>query len=780
MERPPTKAIAAAAGALAVIAMCAVGVGARVRARVGAEAARRHVAIDVGRVRLGWFEVRLENVRIAPAGVRSVEARFDEVRVELSAFLAPQRVAASGGLVAVAGAADDVGEQLRAWRGAPDESGRGAGAHLELRAEHTALEWRDEPGAAPWLVAHDLSVARDSTGATFDVGTLTATRPPLEVSVVGANAHLGAGGVVSSARAEVVTVAWLLPAPRAEAPRVAPSEPVPPPLPVLRGHARPTAAAPQEVADASSPLVPIPDLHGWRMKIAALGAIAKTHLADAGNVTIAALSLLVREGDSKVAVGPAPLAVERRAGEVDVTFSSTPEAGATPLALRASLPLGAGDFVVSLAGGPVSLGLLGATEGTLGLESVSQSTISGKGRVALSASGDALTFDGAIDAHGLAVRHPRLASDVVRGLDLAVAARGVMTDRGALRLDDADATLGALRISAHGELEQAPDHFTASLGLALPTAPCDRLLESLPSALVPALRGAQMAGTLGAQARVAVDSRKLEDLVLSYDIEDHCKVAGVPPALDKERFTKPFAHAIYLPDGKLTEETTGPGTDGWTDLDRISPFMQVAVLTTEDGAFLHHHGFNHYAIRSSIIANLKARRFVRGASTITMQLAKNLFLTREKTLARKLEELILTDYLEQAFTKEEMMELYLNIIEFGPNVYGVTAAAAHYFGRRPAELNLAECLFLASILPSPTRYHRLFEKGEVGEAWLKHVRDLMVIAEKTGKISATELAQGLSQPIVFHDPKLPPPPPRPPVTSSHFLGDDPPEWQEMN
>ena len=142
--------------------------------------------------------------------------------------------------------------------------------------------------------------------------------------------------------------------------------------------------------------------------------------------------------------------------------------------------------------------------------------------------------------------------------------------------------------------------------------------------------------------------------------------------------------------------------------------MQVAVLTTEDGAFFHHHGFNEWAIRSSLVANIKAGRFVRGASTITMQLAKNLFLSREKTLSRKLEELILTDYLERTFDKNEMMELYLNIIEFGPDVYGVTRGRAALLraetrGVEPRRVPLPRrrsCRSRAS-------YHKLYEKGEV-------------------------------------------------------------------
>jgi membrane peptidoglycan carboxypeptidase len=151
-----------------------------------------------------------------------------------------------------------------------------------------------------------------------------------------------------------------------------------------------------------------------------------------------------------------------------------------------------------------------------------------------------------------------------------------------------------------------------------------------------------------------------------------------------------------------------------------------------------------------------------------MQLTKNLFLARDKTLSRKIEEVILTDYLEQAFRKDDLMELYLNVIEFGPDVYGVKRAAAYYFGRRPEELNLPESFFLASIMPSPIRYGRyLRDSGQVSEGWLRHVRALMEIAAKNGKVSRAELEEGLAQPIVFVRPGDPPPAPRKPVSSSH-------------
>jgi hypothetical protein len=399
--------------------------------------------------------------------------------------------------------------------------------------------------------------------------------------------------------------------------------------------------------------------------------------------------------------------------------------------------------------------------------------------VVLEGRGESLTFDGEIGVRGLSVQDRRLASEVVRGLDLSVGARGVMSDKGEVRIDDAEASMGAIRARLHGGFEQTGDHFSTAMDFELPTASCEALLGSIPTALLPTVRGAQMTGTIGGSGRIAFDTRRLDDLALDYGIEDRCKMVDVPDELAKERFGRPFVHRIYTHDGKLTDETTGPDTSNWTDFDHISPFMQAAVLTTEDGAFYHHHGFNHAAIRNALLANLKARRFLRGASTITMQLAKNLFLTREKTLSRKLEELILTDYLEQAFSKEEMMELYLNIIEFGPELYGVTAAADHYFGRRPDELNLAESLFLSSILPQPVYYHRLYDRGEVGESWMRGIKARMEIAERTGKINAAELQEGLTEENVFHKPNAPRPPPRPPVTGVR-LNSDAAEWQELN
>jgi len=375
--------------------------------------------------------------------------------------------------------------------------------------------------------------------------------------------------------------------------------------------------------------------------------------------------------------------------------------------------------------------------------------VTGTAHLTLAGDGSAITFDAQLGTRGLSIHEPRLALDVVRGIDLDVRAGGALTDAGEVRLDDLAATLGSLHVAGSGTLDQKPDHVAASVRFELPSTTCQSLLDSVPTALLPAVTGTKMTGTFGARGRFAFDTRSLDDLDLDYDIQDECRVSEVPAVLARERFKQPFAHRIYLPDGSTTDQNTGPGTSNWTYLGRISPYMQVAVLTTEDGAFLHHRGFNRPAIRASLVTNLKARRFVRGASTITMQLAKNLFLSRDKTLARKLEEVVLTDYLEQTFSKDELMELYLNVIEFGPAVYGITAAAEYYFGRQPQELDLAESLFLSSLLPAPLRYGAMRDLPQLPEGWGRTLRTLMQIANKRGLVTDAELGEGQDEVITF-------------------------------
>ncbi|MGD0528754.1 MAG: biosynthetic peptidoglycan transglycosylase [Polyangiaceae bacterium] len=528
---------------------------------------------------------------------------------------------------------------------------------------------------------------------------------------------------------------------------------------------RAVTAAPPKSPEPSAPLVTLPDLHRLRGEVDVMASRLAEHVPVGAEVSVDAMTWKIGQddGDGRVAftVGPGPLLLQHDATHFEIRFSSdTRGAATTSLSVRTLIPTDGGDLSATLEGGPVSLSLLGVKEGAGGLVDVGRATVTGTAHLLFAGDRTAVTFDAQLGTRGLSIAQPRLASDVVRGIDLDVRARGAMSDAGDVRLDDFAATLGALHVAGSGTFEQKADHVGASFRFDVPSAPCQSLLDSVPTALLPVLQGTRMSGTFGARGHFAFDTRTLDDLELDYDIQDQCRIVEVPASLARVRFKQPFAHRIYLPDGSTVEQTTGPGTPSWTSLGQISPYMEVAVLTTEDGGFLHHRGFNRPSIRSSIVANLKARRFVRGASTITMQLAKNLFLSRDKTLARKLEEVVLTEYLEQTFSKDELMELYLNVIEFGPAVYGVTNAAEYYFGRAPDELTLAESLFLSSLLPSPIRYGAMRDLPQLPESWTRMLHSMMQMEQKRGLISDAELAEGQGESIVFwHGGQRPPPRP---------------------
>ncbi len=213
------------------------------------------------------------------------------------------------------------------------------------------------------------------------------------------------------------------------------------------------------------------------------------------------------------------------------------------------------------------------------------------------------------------------------------------------------------------------------------------MLDSVPKGIVAKLHGMRLAGSFGIEGKLRFDTANLDrNFLPDWGISNTCRVTEMPPELSVDRFKRAFRRLVYGPGGKRVEIESRPGTPEWIPYDDISRFMEVAVLTTEDGGFHRHHGFDEEAIKNSIRENLRKRRFVRGASTVSMQLAKNLYLERTKSVARKLQETLLTMYLEQELTKEQIMELYLNAVEFGPLVYGIGAAARHYFNASAAQL----------------------------------------------------------------------------------------------
>ena len=153
--------------------------------------------------------------------------------------------------------------------------------------------------------------------------------------------------------------------------------------------------------------------------------------------------------------------------------------------------------------------------------------------------------------------------------------------------------------------------------------------------------------------------------------------------------------------GKPRPFVVGPKNRYWTPSASIPPEMKWAVVLAEDANFYKHEGIDVKAIKNAIKHDLEKKTFARGASTITQQVAKNLYLTREKSITRKIKEVVVAKRMEQELTKGRIIELYLNVVELGPMVYGIGHGAQYYFGKPAAALTPRECAFLAAMLPGP-------------------------------------------------------------------------------
>jgi monofunctional biosynthetic peptidoglycan transglycosylase len=142
----------------------------------------------------------------------------------------------------------------------------------------------------------------------------------------------------------------------------------------------------------------------------------------------------------------------------------------------------------------------------------------------------------------------------------------------------------------------------------------------------------------------------------------------------------------------------------WVPLSKISPYLMKAVLIAEDDNFWRHEGFDYEAIQKALERDLKDKRFRFGGSTISQQLARNLYLSPEKSLFRKIREAFITWRMEKVLSKRRILELYLNSVEWGEGIFGAEAASRHYYGKSSSELTPQEAARLATVLPSPRRY----------------------------------------------------------------------------
>ncbi len=751
--------------ATAVVSLAAL-FGPLVRSRARAAAEARGIEIEIGSVRPGWGRVWLRDVDARLTGVSVAQVRLDAIAVDLSLGLRVQAVDVFGGLVRLNGNEDDIEQQLAGWRKRQGGDGQGSTrSSVEYRAQGMAVVWERagaEPGAhAAWGVSY--SKAADGH-ERLGVDRIQIAWQGGALEVLGAEAALRREGerrVVERVAAQALSATIALDRLFDDSAGTDTESAQNPgqPRSARTGHSKSsTVTAPDGARIKPRPFTTDASAaeRGPKLRraFARFAGMIEEALPADGELDLSGVSLKLRRGKEELNAGPGRLRVRR--GTDRATLSFVPGQGAEhALTLRADVPLKTGPVQIELDGGPVSLAALGVKEGDFGLLDVDDANVLAKGKLLLTEDGKVAAFNGSGTLSGVSINHKALATQPVRGIKLSWRGRGeAALDGSRFRLDQGELALGSVRIQAQGELERGAEDGRIDTKVTVPLASCQAMLDALPEGLAPLLTGMRMEGTFALDANLKLDTKHLEQMRFGWNLANECRITATPAEIAPRRFKAPWVREVRVGDGRTVQIESGPGAPGWVPFEAISPHVETAVMVCEDGRFHHHGGFDQEAIRNSFRENIRSGRFVRGASTISMQLAKNLYLSREKTLSRKLQEAVLTLLLEQELTKQEILELYLNVIELGPGVYGIGPAAQHYFNTSASRLSLGQALYLASILPNPKIQH-FGAGGAVTPGWSSYLRKLMHIALKIKRISDQELEDGLREQVTFGVPYSP-------------------------
>ncbi len=771
MKRSVKAAIAGGVLFVLVTVSALVGFPALVRGEVSERAERRGIQASVGSVRASWKRVWLRDVKLRVADVPAVTVVLTDVEVPISAELKPAAISVHGAKIVVSGTLDDVRKQVEKWRSR--RLAAASGSRTPIRVRGADLVWR---GAAPDALpqyAWGLSYERDEQVERIGADLVRLVHAGLAVESGGLRLEIarvdGERALKSIAskrldafldlRSKVLTRAVRRAGGARATPSLAPSASATP-APATVRPAADKKRSESEVPPFKRPLLSLDSHRGerWRSAFRRLTDVARLALPEAAVVDLGGLTARVTDGAKRLNIGPGRLKVSRNAKRLSVELMPGNADQASPLSLSMNVPMGAGDVEVAVKGGPVSVAWLGLKEGDMGLTGLAGATVRANAKFLLTHQGALLRFDGDASVKGIGLQHRWLAPQPLTGIKLGVKGKGQLSVDGSnVQVHTGQLSVGELTVEGKAELWSTRDgnHFKAKA--AVPLAACDGMLKSSPKGLLPLLEGLQMNGTFAFKGEIDFDTQKPKALLVDWTVANECKITGTPADIAPRKFSQTWSRQVVGANGEMVSIFSGPGAPGWVPRTAISRHMETAVLICEDGAFFRHNGFDNGAIRNSIKMNVEAGRFIRGASTISMQLAKNLYLTREKTISRKLQEAILTMLLEQELTKDQMMGLYLNVIEFGPGIYGIGPAAAHYFNTNAGSLSLGQALYLASILPNPKRQH-FGADGKVTPGWSNYLRRLMRIALKMHRITEEEYEDFQREQVTFkvpYSPRLP-------------------------
>jgi hypothetical protein len=281
---------------------------------------------------------------------------------------------------------------------------------------------------------------------------------------------------------------------------------------------------------------------------------------------------------------------------------------------------------------------------------------------------------------------------------------------GVLRLADSTRlVVGRVPLRLGGALDRQGPRLSARLAADGLTE--EAIRASVPASALGPLTRLRVRGSFDYRLGLDLDLARPDSVRFTADVVPHD--LALDPALDGlelGRLGQPFLAVIRLPRDRLVPRELSPLNPFYRPLGALDSLLVHAVLTNEDGGFFRHRGFNPEAIQLAIAANVKAGAWRRGAGTVTMQVARNLWLGHERTLARKAQEVVLAWVLEHlaGVSKQRLLEIYLNVIEWGPGVHGAAEATRYYLDADPGRVTVDEALFLATVVPAPTKWRHRF------------------------------------------------------------------------
>ena len=697
--------------AVVVLAVIYPFAGGAIAARVAADKmrARLGTAVRIGHGRAGLFGLTFKDVEIGGPGINAL-AHVSRMRVPFAAALFRQ------------GTIDIQGATVNVRRGGPDDNVATVLAALKGRKADAAAKSGGAGGRLPGVAIKDMRLtAKDAaSGVGVDVRRVDCLFLPgdrVEVKAEGVEGLLALGSTGKGPKfgAASISVAGPL---EGTKPRGYPT------LVVTGGFATP---------------MPTLSLTGIQGKIHPAAAPPGTDLAQVKQLVI----------------------------DLDGSYGGAKE---TLWTARGGLDPGAHEGQVSLR---AERFLLGEIADVLPKTVLTPQQTTVNAAFDVSWAEGAVRFGGDMTVAGLNIEHAKLASEPVLGMNLSLVLRGTAFPASKrVAIDRLEGRIGELQGKLSGFVEMAPGTFTFADGnklgflprleltLEVPKLPCDKALASLPPAVVPSLQGFVMQGVFGAELMARVDFSDLEQLELKGKVGiDGCKVLKVPPKIKALVSGESIAQSVEVPrahgakgpgpETELLEFTVGPENADFVPYEQISPNLIASIMTTEDNGFFKHRGWVTSEFRQALKRNLQRGGFRGGASSITMQMVKNVLLSHEKTLSRKLQELFLVWYLEHEIPKERILELYFNAIEFGPRIYGIGSAARHYFGKNAADLTPLEGAFFSSILPSPKRRYIQYCHGSLTSQWDKYVHRILAKVHERGRIDDETYAEAAPQKLVF-------------------------------